>query len=152
MKLSNQCCTLEQGRKLKELGIAENSVFAWVSVCYGPLGEKDPALEVVYRDDYSSIPAKYGEYQAPAFTVSEIIQMLPEQINDGTLTIEKGAVFIREDMDPEMAYTVGCKKESVWQIVHGRYSLADSSADCLIFLLETGLLTAEEANNRLINS
>jgi len=79
MKPEKQVCSLELAKKLKELGVKQNSLFYWVEN-FGRL--KSPQL--VNKDDLFSLKmlleGTAGEGQCySAFTVAELGAMLPAQ-------------------------------------------------------------------------
>lgn len=70
MKIENQICTLEQAKKLKELGVQQDGLFTWCVVCPDPTGEKG-YYHPFYCDDNSPV-AINSEAIASAFTVAEL--------------------------------------------------------------------------------
>lgn len=78
MKLHEQVITLDQAKKLKEIGIVEDSLFYWLDNG----GERTQAI--IYNEDKKNI---WGDIGFPAFTVSELMDMLPHELGDRMLTI-----------------------------------------------------------------
>ena len=73
MKLQDQVCTLPQAKRLKELGVQQDSLFDWVCLMPDPLGEKW-FYEIQYK---TQEPETLQELIASAFTVAELGGMLP---------------------------------------------------------------------------
>ena len=129
MELSKQVCSLEQAKRLKELGVEQESLFYWTSD-----SQPDYYLrqgEITCDDDYS------------AFTVAELGVMLPifyvsgkAQDNNYTCAHYQEATVSRKLRDVKSWPGRG-KTE------------AESRAAMLIYLLENGDTTAEEVNKRL---
>lgn len=63
MELEKQVCSLELARRLKELGVKQESMFAWAEF-------PDRSWRVVFDDETKG-------YDAPAFTVAELGEILP---------------------------------------------------------------------------
>lgn len=133
MKIENQCCTLEQAKKLKELGVVQRrSGFIWVGN-----GRKN-WLE--FHQGQNGL--------AVAYNVAELGVMLPD-----SLPIEDGNNW-------SWYHRHNWKGESVGYSAYGAKSIeqawftteAEARAAMLIHLLETGKITAEQVNNRLSNA
>lgn len=76
MKLEDQVCTLEQAKRLKELGVDARSVFMWA-------GESENEAEPRYTSgyDWSDYPCYSGmPIQFPAYTVAELMSLLPPMV------------------------------------------------------------------------
>lgn len=125
MKLENQVVSLELAKKLKELGVKQESFFYWHE------GERGPNIGYLNRHAW--------EPNFAAFTVAEMFNFL---ILDGNyqLHITKGrggeiyyAILYHFDAKADSKRTI---KE---EIVGGRIS--DVLAGMLIYLLENKLIT-----------
>ena len=136
MKLEDQVCTLEQSIRLKELGVKQQSL-----ACY--IGNE---LEFFIKPFYDWAEQK-GMNALAAFTVAELGLLLPKGLggNDG----HNWSFYHRHCW----------KGESVGYSAHGTPSIeqpwykteAESRADMLIQLLESGRITAEHCNELLKN-
>lgn len=75
LPLEQQVCSLELAKKLKELGVKQESYFIWVET--RNFGTK------VYPEDFSFELDFFGSVRvlASAFTVAELGEMLPKSIN-----------------------------------------------------------------------
>jgi hypothetical protein len=126
MKLQSQVCTLEQAKKLNELGVKQDSLFFWID-------RKDKS-RVVFLGMIEDIE-KLATYSA--FTVAELGVMLPCYY----VVYYTGAY----------GYCV-CRKmeegELQRPLLRGNTE-AEARAAMLIYLLENDLTTAEEVNQRL---
>jgi hypothetical protein len=157
MKLEQQVCTLEQAKKLRELGVDAKSYFNWVNhstharfsgyewSVFNPqrIRDADEIVEVI-----------------SAFTVAELGVMLPMIVSnaedDFFLCMFKGnkgwlveyhtnkkdaAVNSEGELDRPRGYLFNTYRRS--------YNLAEAMAEWLIVLLESKLITAEDCNKRL---
>ena len=112
MKLEHQLSSLEPSKKLKELGVKQESLFWWY----------DGELE--YHSD--SQPSKSTFEQCSAFTVAELGEMLPIGIHTYQRPLDGW----------------GCLSEHQFgkDIIEVEKKMADAMAKMLIYLLEHGLL------------
>lgn len=153
MKLEMQVANLELSKRLKELGVKQESLYWWVkgSHQYGYEGERYFKVDdgFVLSDwkpdsdmDYTGFPEPYEDAEALAK-----IEM--EQIYSAFTVSELGEIL-------------GCKVENIsryskgWEIkafsldggvatIHGSFSTeADARAKMLIYLIENGLLKPQE--------
>lgn len=155
MKIEDQCCNLEQAKRLKELGVKQDSYFSWcggekhIVMDSNPMavkkrvwvGRTEPAnnMEADHRDD---VPG--SKPFAAAFTVAELGVMLPLQIKKDTveLTLYKwrrndGLWFIHYSY---ILLDSGKNKYLIEEsITH--YNEAEACAGMLIYLLENKILT-----------
>lgn len=123
MKLENQVCSLDQAKRLKELGVRQDvSIAIWYEF------PKDEYL-VIYRIGNLSLK----EYSA--FTVAEMGQMLPTQCHS-TKCSNKNIYWEWVDDGNELSFP-------------GFMNEAECRASHLITLLELGKLSVEEVNKRL---
>ena len=138
MEMENQVCTLIQSEKLVELGIITKSLFEYCK----KIGRDMYIREVPFIDT-----ADMKEIQSPAFTVSELLTMLPTntsltkggkkypcrywwgKLSDGVLRESKSSNY----------HTVSLE------------NAAHTCADMLIFLLENKLTTIEQVNQSFNN-
>ena len=124
MKLENQVCSLELAKKLKELGVKQDSLFKW----HSKLDEKGNRVhtEIVY------LPIKQMEQDYSAFTVAELGEMLPNSIDKFVMVImkmNKGTWVCGYYKDlKEMFYEVGDK------------ILVTAMAKMLIWLIENKMM------------
>jgi hypothetical protein len=136
MKLQSQVCTLEQAKRLKELGISQESYL------YHYFFDNVPRnVSGVWRLHHEY----YGRFEHySAFNVAELGVMLPNELdlsNGNYFFTKKGLLHTYEEV------TGVILKE--WQ---GTELEAIRRAEILIDLLENNLTTPEEVNTRLIQS
>lgn len=74
MKLENQVCSLESAKKLKELGVEQNSLLYW-EYC-----NRFNKWQIEY-DIFDGDKGMRGEGDVSAFTVAELGEMLPKHID-----------------------------------------------------------------------
>lgn len=160
MKLENQVCSLEQAKKLKELGVKGAEFFLWLEVARfdkkGDIVEWLPALFIERSldpecvsmlpvgcvNDDNEIMESRGNY--PAFTVAELGVMLPLAKSEKSKqtqcwkTHDKYGWAMYEDGYIQSGFTVRFEPTE-----------AQARAAMLIYLLENNHITAEEVNQRL---
>src|SRR3990167_1449222 len=87
MKLENQVCSLELAKRLKELGVKQESLFYWSIPVWKSDDLPEPHIGIVEPG------CNYGDdeiyHHASAFTVAELGEMIPalsslEKLHDGT--------------------------------------------------------------------
>jgi hypothetical protein len=132
MKIENQVCTLEQAKKLKELGVTAEPLF-WYVIDIDPI----TPLDIIQKWQHSNFDSceKY-----PAFTVAELGDMLPTE----TLTIRRGSEnseYANWEWEDE-------SEGKAWGVFATE---AEARADHLIMRLENALITPSEVNQRLNN-
>ena len=77
MHLENQVCSLELSKRLKELGVKQESIFGWMLHNYG---DRKDWVCVRGANDLRTTEWNF-EHQCSAFTVAEIGEMLPEHVD-----------------------------------------------------------------------
>lgn len=151
MTLENQVISLEQSKRLKELGIEQNSYFFWQH--YPETIYRKEALRIIPKSNKEGITDR-GECWS-AFTASELGVMLPDNIShhrankggtwDGhlhrCLIPSHGKEVIGEQGVTVPLHYDFCK--------HGYDTEAECKAATLIYCLENKLTTPEECNSRL---
>lgn len=139
MKLEDQVCTPDQGERLKALGIKQESLFYWTHSDWGIM----PHSSIDFSGDPTSV-----------FTVSEISAMLPDYYPSWRFKVSEST----EERRWISTVICGPKPPGVDDIhtAHefDRYgsTQAISLATLLISLLDTGTITPEECNKRLMES
>lgn len=140
MKIEDQVCTLEQGKKLVELGVNPlHACLVWVG-----MGDSyKVALLGLLEDDGDS----RVYFSAPAFTVAELDEALI--IGDDDHFVQSGynehlgcydSMLTKRD-DSEFGFKTIQDEEGD--------SGAEARAEMLIYLLENKIVTSEEVNARL---
>lgn len=120
MKLIDQVCTLEQAKRLKELGVRQQSV-----ACF--IGDE---LHLFEKSFYNWAEQK-GMNSVAAFTVAELGVMIGKGTNAAAVLYDA----VQHQMNRSQSFTIALSAQFV--------------ANCLIGMLETGFLAVEEVNARL---
>ena len=122
MKLESQVCSLDLAKKLKELGVKQDSVLHWHQY-----GDQPPILK-----DYPNTHLGWTSYSA--FTVAELGEMLPPAYSSSRGANNK---FM-------------CVNEMKSNSEAGKIRFADTEADTrakmLIYLIENNLLKVVQTN------
>lgn len=129
MTLEQQVTSLELSKRLKELGVKQESLFYW---------EKRYSIDwaVTTTEDLSA--RKYDKYYKyiSAFTASELGEMLPEDI------FGKGHIYCSKRHDTgEGSWEILYRDNSGISLLEIGDTEANARAKCLIYLLENKLIT-----------
>lgn len=121
MKIEQQVCSLELSKKLKELGVKQESYFAWVNI-----ETHDPYIMPSYTEHY-----KFDDYMISAFTASELFNILPS------------GIIVEKTTD---GYEIGRRILNLNDIDKFRIdvlneNLANALSEYLIYLIENKILT-----------
>lgn len=156
MKLEEQVTSLEISKRLKELGIDQQSLFYWHNI--------DSIPSIICNHWY---PERSGDFFISAFTTSELLEMLPhhlvsheeEPFNSYRLHVT-GSVIVKnpECIDPIRTHIVNyeCDTHRGDALILDRKYLtkniwdenpADALAKMLIFLVENKLIENENAES-----
>lgn len=131
MKIENQVCTLEQAKKLKELGVEQDSISWW---------KCNDDQNVVICGCTKKMNEKHFSFNNwfSAFTVAELGVMLPNYEESHKATDTKGYWYCGslEEQDND------------WVVADTQ---AEAMAKRLIGLIEYKRVQVEEVNNRLQN-
>ena len=101
MRIEDQVCSLELAKKLKELGVKQESAFYWVEI---QIPFSDKTQFVFWRMDETKGTHPKGihvkEYLS-AFTVAELGEMLPPSIEQKSLQGVKYFIYLEMDKHPD---------------------------------------------------
>lgn len=86
MKIEDQVCSLQLSQSLKELGVPQDSNFWWLPT---EPGQHDVFYDMDFIDDNCDHVAHECPTRISAFTVAELGQMLPPEINGDFLEFWK---------------------------------------------------------------
>lgn len=145
MRLEDQVCSLEHAKKLKELGVPQNSLFYWVPIPNDTWGNYD--LEFVGNIATGS----YGSDNAvSALTDAELGELLPEFILDE----EKNKLYLTlSKLTGSWECCYWCDAEEVvlpgGRGVCGRTEV-DALTKMLIWLIENGYLDLKGVRNEAV--
>ena len=142
MNLLSQVCSLELAKRLKELGVKQDSLFyyrAWENPLAGIFKESDVNEErwriYFYEDKYS----KSRDWEISSFTVAELGEMLPDLLSSLTASgSDKQFIYQKNNGIHGIGYWEGGNKQ-VFPIFSSSKE-ADARAQMLIYLLENGLI------------
>lgn len=136
MRLEDQVCSSELGKKLDSLGIKQDSNFCWVRPWKKDRYEEDQELELILTERYRL----NGRNGISAPTVAELGEMLPEKVNGFSLWFQKydGMFYVAyyEDAHTDCAET---RFDTFLE-----KNEADARAKMLIHLIERGLVKTEK--------
>ena len=136
MKIQDQVCTLEQAKKLKELGVEQKVLWQWKVNNVQSVVISTPMA--FWIDTY--VPSVGNVFYA-AFTVAELGVMLPISFISFKVTAGKEFSCAKlKDNYPEIDFSFTSKFGT---------NEAEARAEMLIYLLENKLIKAEEVNQRL---
>jgi hypothetical protein len=129
MKLDDQVCSIELAKRLKELGVPQESIFYWEyynEQCYA-----------VKYFPYCIVPDDNNKFKLySAFTVAELGEMLP-----GSIKVEERSFFITMDCDKCPYYDDMPLTQEIYSgMDNDGDTEADARAKMLIYLLENGLV------------
>ncbi len=140
MKLENQVCSLEQAKRLHELGIEKHkSLFSyWPNprVLEGGAVEPDGTYEILPTNTKRTYASAVKD---SAFTVAELGVMIDDYFESHS-SMDKKTWYCGRLEGGEDEYFGMCNTE------------AQARAEMLLYLIGNGLITVEEANKRLSNS
>ncbi len=86
MKIEEQVCSVDLSKRLKELGVKNESLFVWISVI------KTGFDFVKIRESIEPDSIDVGAFNYPAFTVAELGDILPKYVSLNEQD-EKKAIF-----------------------------------------------------------
>lgn len=138
MNIENQCISLEIAKRLKELGVKQDSLFYYLNID----GE---GIYYIYYDDYLPEDYEYEGDPISAFTASELLELLPKYIKQGNFEfyytqmpskhLDEWIIFYRNSFVS-------------WNNFDGEDQSDKSIANCmgkmLIYLIEKGLIKNED--------
>ena len=139
MKLENQVCTLENAKKLSEIGIIQGASLFFYN--------KDGSIQ--YNSHRSTGHYKDAEHCFSAFTVAELAVMLGDDCSYSFDENKVNAQFSKSEKPHWIAaYTIGAFNGKEQWLEFGD-TMAEACARLLILLIEKGKRNPEECNKRL---
>src|SRR5215510_12087614 len=134
--LEKQVCSLELAQRLKELGVKQESLWAWYETT-----DRDDTPRLNRFDEHCTVctlPKQAREEKYAAFTVSELGEMLPESY----ITERR----LRGDWECSQHFTgttqdVGTKEYTRNDVCMFANTEADARAKMLIYLVENKFVT-----------
>jgi len=138
MKIENQVCSLELAKKLKELGVKQNSLFYWETGAIKPKVRLSVVTEIEFKlESTQKYDTSDCRFLCSAFTVAELGEMLPKSIKYGGKNVPLeyrgkncfGEHLVAYHINFESPIGLQCEKTE-----------ANARAKMLIYLLENDLL------------
>lgn len=137
--IEKQVCSLDLSKRLERFGVIQESLFWWHDTDNPVDSHRD--WYVSDKKEYDTDPAFESVFSA--FTVAEILEMLPEQVNGFDLRIEK-QITEKNGIYWYVAYwECGYEDETRFN-TYSEHSLADAATKMLIYLLEHNLISPEQ--------
>lgn len=137
MKLEQQVVSLDLAKRLKELGVKQESLFYWA---------KDEHYKLDWRIEFGRPAGTYqnsewlnGEMCA-AFTVAELGEMLPKNENILTMHFTNGHTQIAIQGDIQLEEGLATRWGAASKCIEADTE-ADARAKMLIYLLENKIIT-----------
>lgn len=154
MKLEDQVCTEAQANKLKELGVAQKSIFYYHALFERPVFGETVVTE--FGKQYKKAQVRNDKKAAAsAFTVAELGMILPAEIKECKL-VQWPIHYTSGTKSYGIQYRYKCDSPVTNQAIPDHcvfgHTEAEVRASLLIELLESKVITAEEANKRLTES
>lgn len=149
MKLEDICVSFEYAKKLKEIGIKQNSLFSFFNrelsdaPFYG-----EPSKNILLSLEIST-HHKYNNYNKyAAFTASELLNMLPYEVhfNNYKDYREFALEIIKTDEHIYKIQYFNAIHESAVIICGGILSIL---SNMIIYIIENKLVSVEEINERI---
>lgn len=141
MTLEQQVTNLDLSKKLKELGVKQESLFYWHEVSHGGVRHREPnsvSVDQNFDQDYKS--DTYTNMTCSAFTVAELAEMLPVQMTYG-----KDEPFLTCTKDLAGGWVIcyaDLKNGATGKVIHDKNE-ANARARMLIYLIENNLLSTK---------
>lgn len=129
MKVEKQVCTLQQAKKLKELGVEQKSIFTWCVFMPSPIGEDWFYAPVYFQEDIEKV---LTEDIASAYSIPELAKMI------------KGGTYEAERLWNRMLSRINGGNSCI------AFYNASFLAEFLIEILEAKYLSVEACNERLL--
>jgi hypothetical protein len=144
MKLEQQVCSRELAEKLKKLGVKYTSLFIWMYISDNfedndEVVEEDRDFVLQEWDDDGG----WVEPYYPAFTVAELGEMLPDEIEIG-----EESYWLYTGRGLNQSWDIGYRENGSIGIsfIQNSDTEADARAKMLIYLIENNLLKVEDIN------
>lgn len=138
MNIEKQVTNLETSKKLKELGVEQESIFFWIQTydsTLAPILNHSIARTPDVRGDLYLVDKSPNERNYSAFTASELAEMLPEiiKLNDVINWVE----ITKYGKEYQARYRTFKTPSKIYS---REKSLVEALAACLIYLKENKLI------------
>lgn len=157
LRLEKQVCSLKHAKKLKELGVEQESYFYWIQYS----GISGPSYDLHY------LPSDYfiekncnppGHYYS-AFTVAELMNMLPHILIENTELSGGCVYYLSISKSSEGLFKLLYQRPNGSKLFSGEHAcycleffdetMADVAAKALMYLIENKLVSVSEINESL---
>lgn len=132
MQLESQVVSLPLAKRLKELGVKQESIFWWLH---------EPEInDYTISNSFGSFDVGW-EKECAAFTVAELGEMLPDEIKVGRITY--GLTITKEGLDGWRADYLGSEygePDTAFDDAFNGQTEAEARAHMLIYLIEKGMV------------
>jgi len=137
MDIANQICSLEQAKKLSELGITAPAFFIWVEYLDEAVNQWQTKVLAQFQEQPDDIKYALADSRYNAYSGTEVGVMLPAFPNYNWET------YYHESDKQWRVQIMGREFGAVPTEAIGRTMI-------LIYMLENDIVTAEECNQRLM--
>jgi hypothetical protein len=154
MKLENQVTSLKLSKKLKELGVKQESLFYWSNARLETMYEDEACTQIINYEEFiltQYVPTEKGSMGEDeidpkkikcysAFTVAELGQMLPEKAHKGLVNADYRlwSGKVPQDGKWELMYINNLSSQDYFRVEAD--TEANARAKMLIYLLENKLI------------
>lgn len=136
MKLENQVCSVDLSKKLKSLGIKQESLYGWTVV--GKLKQDETKSSLAATLKIATFNSKNIPYYS-AFTAAELGEFLPPNINEWGLVIDATSCLTHDKIRSLWAITYADYDKKLMNELE-EFNLANAMAKMLIYLIENKLM------------
>ena len=133
LTLEQQVCTLESAKRLKELGVIQDSYFNWTEYSFSSKGHKK----------WWSLEEASGVYvhdQISAFTASELGELLPTNIDYAGESFLLTINHWNNNNEWQVSYLGGIYNDEEFEQIFSEPTMVEALAKMLIYLTEAGLV------------
>lgn len=148
LPIEKQVTSLELSKRLKELGVEQESLFYWSEDEHGlPSG-----WQIYHHNENLGVEEWFSKDERciSAFTASELLDLLPQTITIKKLTYQ---IFISAGLDKQFFVVYADEKDyhdNFEAPIIMRHNLCETLARMLIYLLEQGLMERPRKRARRI--
>ena len=149
VNLESQVCSLDYAKRLKELGVKQESLVYWLNIQDRVHMKVDKSGQpIIDRIDYRiELGSPLGwnidkDNRWSAFTVAELGEILPKGIHNPDKIWKE--IYLRCEPANRLGFWLVSYGHDIWTEENTE---ADARAKCLIMLLENNLIKIQDINN-----
>ena len=142
MELTKIVTSLEASKKLKELGVKQESIFSWIQTydsTLAPILNHSIARTPDVRGDLYLVDKSPNGRNYSAFTASELAELLPNDLETKEVHHHLVIISCKNNEDYEVDYRNIYNQSMIPPTIKGR-TLVEALAACLIYLKENKLI------------